>query len=74
MILTERWRVMFGDEWYAKATDDETHRVHPSSIARVSGMLVPIYDVADKLAVTFQAYVYLSQQDKSAWTWELDCQ
>ena len=65
---------MFGDEWYAKATDDETHRVHPSSIARVSDMRRPFSDEADELAVTFQAYVYLSQQDKSAWTWELDRQ
>ena len=36
MILTERWRVAFGDEWYAEKTKDETHRVHPQSIARVS--------------------------------------
>lgn len=52
MILTERWRVLFGDEWYAEKTKDDTHRVHPRSIAR--------------------AYVYLAQQDRSAWTWELD--
>ncbi|GJE94715.1 NAD(P)-binding protein [Phanerochaete sordida] len=52
MILTERWRVAFGDEWYAEKAKDETHRVHPQSIAR--------------------AYVYLLQQDRSAWTWELD--
>lgn len=38
MILTERWKVAFGDEWYAKKTEDETHRVHPSSIAKVSGV------------------------------------
>ena len=35
MILTERWKVMFGDEWYAEKTDDIKHRVDPLSIAKV---------------------------------------
>ncbi|KAI0344835.1 NAD(P)-binding protein [Trametopsis cervina] len=52
MILTERWKFAFGDEWYAKRAQDERTRVHPASIAK--------------------AYVYLAQQDPSAWTWELD--
>jgi len=52
MILTNRWLDIYGGEWYAEKTKDETHRVHPASIAR--------------------AYVYLLQQDRSAWTWELD--
>ena len=38
MILTERWRVMFGDEWWEKKVNDETHRVHPVSIAKVRGL------------------------------------
>ena len=37
MILTERWRVMFGDEWWEKKVNGETHRVHPVSIAKVRG-------------------------------------
>lgn len=35
MILTERWKVQFGDEWYAEKTKDETHRLNPESIAKV---------------------------------------
>ncbi|KAJ3557918.1 hypothetical protein NM688_g1212 [Phlebia brevispora] len=52
LILTERWKVLYGDEWYAEKTKDEKHRTHPASIAK--------------------AYIYLAQQDTSAWTWELD--
>lgn len=36
MILTERWKVHFGEEWYAEKTADEKNRIHPASIARVS--------------------------------------
>lgn len=36
LILTERWKVNFGDDWYAKKATEETKRVHPASIARVS--------------------------------------
>lgn len=35
MILTERWKGIYGEEWYANVTKDETHRVHPVSIAKV---------------------------------------
>ena len=38
MILTERWKVMFGEEWYSEKTKDETHHVHPVSIAKVCEM------------------------------------
>lgn len=39
MILTDRYRFIYGDEWYAERTKDETLRVHPESIARVSILL-----------------------------------
>ena len=40
MILTERWKVKFGDEWYAEKTKDEKHRVHPASIAKVRAICI----------------------------------
>ena len=30
---------MFGDEWWEKKVNDETHRVHPVSIAKVRGLV-----------------------------------
>ena len=35
MILTERWKVLYGDEWYAEKSNDIKHRVDPLSIAKV---------------------------------------
>ena len=37
MILTERWKVLYGDEWYAEKSNDIKHRVDPLSIAKVRG-------------------------------------
>ena len=36
MILTERWKVAYGDEWYEKKASEEKTRVHPASIAKAS--------------------------------------
>jgi hypothetical protein len=50
MILTDHWRDVYGDEWHAKLAVDETHRIHPSSIAKVSYMCTSAFGVvADKL-------------------------
>jgi NAD(P)-dependent dehydrogenase (short-subunit alcohol dehydrogenase family) len=65
-ILTERSTQMKGEEW-AKNPDV---RLDPDAIAKVSLHV----DVRRANNDAFpQSYLYLAHQDRSAWTWELDC-
>jgi len=54
-------------EWEA----DENSRLNPNSIAEVD----PIHrtPIVSSELMHFQSYLYLVNQDRSAWTWELDC-
>ncbi|KAF7796944.1 hypothetical protein EIP86_008130 [Pleurotus ostreatoroseus] len=36
MIMTDRWKVTSGDEWFAEKIKDEKQRLHPASIAKVA--------------------------------------
>lgn len=77
-ILTQKIKEMFGGKKQIAQTpgevtgdenwlDDDTRRLDPSSVAKVSsGRLIHTQ------LTTFQAFVWLHQQDHSAWTLELD--
>jgi hypothetical protein len=63
----DRQRERNSNEW----TNDEDGRLSPEGIASVSCSFLFIHlDFEDNQ----QAYHYLVNQDRSAWTWELDRQ
>jgi NAD(P)-dependent dehydrogenase (short-subunit alcohol dehydrogenase family) len=78
-ILTKKTRQLFGGKKYIASTpgqettddenwiDDETRRLDPVSVAKVSLLFL----IHFTLTVS-QAFVWLHQQDHSVWTLELD--
>jgi len=55
-------------EWEA----DENSRLNPNSIAEVGSSIAHLLFLCELMRF-HQSYLYLVNQDRSAWTWELDC-
>jgi hypothetical protein len=65
-ILTDRSR-QGRPEWDSE--DKQAERLSPESIAQVSLYFTWRWFI---IVIVLQAYLYIVNQDKSAWTWELD--